>query len=78
MAAKNLRSFADNSHLLWSAARSLSATRVAEAALALEMMAHRNQLNGIDSAYYALRQEAVRLVAGLTDFRQERCGLSVG
>jgi HPt (histidine-containing phosphotransfer) domain-containing protein len=61
IAAKNLFSVADTAHLLWSAARSLSAPGVAEAALALETMARRNEINNIDSAYHALQQEAGRL-----------------
>ena len=69
IAAKNLISAADTAHLLWSAARSLSSPGVAEAASALEIMARGKELENIDGAYHALRQEIRRLMDDLAEFR---------
>jgi len=76
VAANNFFPAADAAHLLGSAAQSLAAPRVLEAARALEIMARRNEQDDIDYAFYALRQEAVRLVDALADFRRERSELS--
>ena len=76
IATKNIFSAADAAHLLWSAARSVAAPGVVEAALALEKKALCNELDGIDHAFYALRQEAGRLMDALVDFRSARSELS--
>ncbi len=72
VSAENLFSAADAAHLLYCSARSLAATRVLEAALAVETMARRNEVDGIGNACYALRQEAEKLVNELVDFRNKR------
>jgi HPt (histidine-containing phosphotransfer) domain-containing protein len=75
ISTKNLPSVADAAHLLWSAARSVVAPRVVEAALALETMARRNEIEDIDNACYRLRQEAELLIEALVDFRSEQAML---
>ena len=72
IATKNLPSAADAAHLLWSGARTLSAPGVARAALAVEMIAHRHELDDIDSAYSTLQHEAARLLDALAEFRSSR------
>jgi HPt (histidine-containing phosphotransfer) domain-containing protein len=72
IAAKNLSSAADAAHLLWSGARTLSAPGVAKAALAVEMVAHRNELDDIGGAYHALQLKTEQLLDSLTDFRNRR------
>lgn len=72
ISAENLFSAADAAHLLYCSARSLVATRVLEAALAVEKMARRNEIEGICNACYTLRQEAELLVDELADFRNKR------
>jgi HPt (histidine-containing phosphotransfer) domain-containing protein len=76
IADKNIFLAADAAHLLWSAARSVAAPGVVEAALALEKKARRNELDDIDHAFYALQQEAGRLMDALVDFRSGRSELS--
>jgi HPt (histidine-containing phosphotransfer) domain-containing protein len=78
IAAKNYFRAADAAHLLGQAGRNLAATRVVEAALAIEMMARRKGFDDIDNALYALRQEGNQLLDVLADFRNGRCGLSEG
>ncbi len=76
IAACNFSSVADSAHLLWSGARSLSATEVMNSALAVEIMARGNESSGIENAYLSLRQEAGRLLAALAEFRSGRTGLA--
>ena len=76
IAGKNYFRVADTAHLLGRAARNLAATKVMEAALAIEMMARRKEFDDIDNALYALRQEGGQLLDALADFRNGRCGLS--
>jgi HPt (histidine-containing phosphotransfer) domain-containing protein len=76
IAAKNCFSIADTAHLLGRAAQNLAASRFTEAALVVEKMARRNDLDDIGNAYYALRQEAGRLLDALGDFRRGRFGLT--
>jgi HPt (histidine-containing phosphotransfer) domain-containing protein len=78
IARKNLFSAADTAHLLGRAAKNLAAARVAEAALAIELMARRNELEDIGNACYGLRQEATQLLTELADFRDGRQGLPNG
>ena len=73
--ARNSFPLADTAQLLGRTARNLGATRVAEAALVVEMMARRSDLEDIGSACHALRQEAQRLLNALGDFKRERSGL---
>jgi len=73
-AAKNAFSLADTAQLLRRAAGNLGATRAAEAALVVETMARRSDLDDIGSACHALRQEAQRLLDALGDFKRERSG----
>ncbi len=77
VAAKNSFSLADTAQLLGHAAGNLAATRVREAALVVETMARRSDLDGIGSACHALRQEAQRLLDALGDFKRERSGYRV-
>lgn len=69
IASKDPKGTADTAHLLGGAARNLGATRVAETALSIEMMARRTEFAGIESAYYALRQQVERLAEALKKFR---------
>ncbi len=75
VAAKNSFSLADTAQLLRRAAGNLGATRVAEAAVVVETMASRSDLDDIGSACHALRQEAQRLLDMLGDFKREQSGL---
>ena len=75
IATRSQLNAADNAHLLGSAARSLAAQRVADAAFAIEAMARRNEFEGLESRYDALSQDAERLVQALTKFRSEQPGL---
>jgi HPt (histidine-containing phosphotransfer) domain-containing protein len=72
IAARNFSSVADSAHLLWSGARSLSATEVMNAALAVEMMGRGKESPGIENAYLSLQRAVVRLVAALAEFRSGR------
>jgi len=74
IAAKDRIAIADAAHLLWSGARTLSAPGVAKAALAVEMIAHRDELDHLGTAYHTLQQEAARLLDALTAFRTRRDG----
>jgi HPt (histidine-containing phosphotransfer) domain-containing protein len=76
IAAKDRLAIADAAHLLWSGARTLSAPGVAKAALAVEMIAHRDELDDVGSAYHTLQHEAARLLDALADFRARRDGAS--
>jgi HPt (histidine-containing phosphotransfer) domain-containing protein len=72
IAAGDLLSAADTAHLIWGAARTLSATGVKQTALAVEVMARRNETDGIIGACSELREEAGRLLAALAVFRKGR------
>ena len=72
ISAKNLFSAVDAAHLLYCSARSLVGTRVMEAALIVETMARRHEVEGLRNACHALRQEAELLVDELVDFRNKR------
>ena len=74
-AAKNAFSLADTAQLLRRAAGDLGATRVAEAALVVETMARRSDLDDIGSACRVLRQEAQRLLDRLADFKKAQSEL---
>ena len=74
VAAKNSFPLADTAQLLGRAAGNLGASRVAEAALVVETMARRSDLDDIGSACHALRQEAQRLLDMLGDFKRARSG----
>jgi HPt (histidine-containing phosphotransfer) domain-containing protein len=76
IAARNYLSAADTARLLGRAARNLAAQQVTEAALALETRARRNEIEGILNAWYALQQEAGRLLEAVADFRNRRSGPS--
>lgn len=76
IAAKNYFRAADTAHLVGRAARNIAATKVMEAALAIEMMARREELDDADNAFHVLRQEGGRLLTALAEFRNGRCGLS--
>jgi hypothetical protein len=73
--AKNSFSIADTAQLLRHAAGNLAATRVTEAALVVETMARRSDLDGIGSACHVLRQEAQLFLNTLGDFKRGRSGL---
>ncbi len=75
VAAKNAFSFADTAQLLRRAAGNLGATRVAEAALVVETMTRRSDLDDIGSACRVLRQEAQRLPDRLGDFKRAQSEL---
>jgi HPt (histidine-containing phosphotransfer) domain-containing protein len=75
IAANNLPSAADAAHLLWSGARTLSAIGVAKAALAVEMIVHRHELDDVGGAYRSLQQEAAQLLDALAEFRSRRDGM---
>lgn len=72
--AKNSFSLADTAQLLGRAAGNLAATRVTEAALVVETMARRSNLDDIGSACNVLRQEAQHLLDALDDFKRARSG----
>lgn len=74
IAARSQLSAADTAHLLSSAARSLFAKQVADAAFTIETMANRNEFEGIGRHYDVLSQEAGRLVEALTTFRSDHSG----
>lgn len=74
--AKNYLSAADSARLLGRAARNLAAPQVTEAALVVESLARRNEIEDILNACYALQQEAGRLLEALADFRNGRSGPS--
>ena len=76
IADKKLFSAAETAHLLGHAARNLAATGVVQAALAVEMMALRSELEDIGNALHATRQETGRLVDALADFRSGRSRLA--
>lgn len=69
IAAKDPSGTADSAHLLGGAARNIAAKGIAEAALTIEVMAHRNEFDSIENAYHALRQEIERLAEALKKFR---------
>ena len=75
IATKKLFSAAETAQLLGHAAQNLAATGFMQAALAVEMMTRRNELEDIGEALHAIRQEAGRLVDALADFRSGRSGL---
>jgi hypothetical protein len=66
---KDSLSAADTARLLGRAARNLAANKATEAAIAVETMARRDEFDGIDAAFYALRVETERLLSVLIDFR---------
>jgi len=68
----------DSAHLIWSAARMLSATEVMNRALTVETMARSNEMNGIENAYLSLDREARRLLDALAAFRSRRPAPSGG
>jgi HPt (histidine-containing phosphotransfer) domain-containing protein len=72
IASKNYLSGADTAKLLGRAAKNLAATRVTEAARAVEMMIRNNEIDDIVNACYALQQEIGRLMDALADFRSGR------
>jgi HPt (histidine-containing phosphotransfer) domain-containing protein len=76
IAAKNYFRVADAAHMLARAARNIAATRVMEAAVAIEMMARRKEFDDIDNALYAVRQEGSQLLDALSHFRNGRSGSS--
>jgi HPt (histidine-containing phosphotransfer) domain-containing protein len=70
--SRNFLRAVDSAHLIWSAARTLSATEVMNAARAVETMARSNEMNGIENAYRSLDREAGRLLNALAEFRSLR------
>jgi hypothetical protein len=75
IAAKKLFSAAKAAQLLGHAAQNLAATGFMQAALAVKMMARRNELEDIGDALHAMRQEAGRLVDALAAFSSGRSAL---
>jgi HPt (histidine-containing phosphotransfer) domain-containing protein len=69
-------SAADTARLLGRAARNLAAPRVTKAALALETLARRNEIESMPDAWNALQQEAGWLLDELAGFRNGRSGPS--
>lgn len=74
IAAKNYFRTADTANLLGRATRNIAATKVMEAALAIEMMARRKEFDDIDNALYTLQQEGGQLLTALAEFRNGRSG----
>ena len=72
ISAGDLFSAADTAHLLGRAAQNLAAPGVMLSALAVETMVRRKEIDELRNACYALRQEALRLVSALENYRNKR------
>jgi HPt (histidine-containing phosphotransfer) domain-containing protein len=75
ISVEDLFSAADTAHLLGRAAQNLAAPGVTQAAIAVEIMVRRKEIDELCNACYTLSQEAVRLVAALEDYRNKRLEL---